>query len=478
MLLTRNLFFTLFIAFSACLFPARALCQELALDTLDYLPYYIDGALENNLMIAASKGLDNEIERILSKGADIDGETAEGATPLIFAVVNNHLSSVLTLLAHNPDVNIMTSNTETPLLIAVKNRNAEIAEALIRGGADVDLADKYGATPLHYAAINGSFNMADLLLYYEADCNKKTNDGTTSLMVSIWAGYPDITDLLFQNGANLEARDNAGFTPFLIAAQAGDTMVMNLLLKEGVDLYEKNNYNYNALTIAIETNHKPAVELLLDEGNEWTSPEKAGVNPYSVASAFGRKEIIEMLKKKNISGRTGLRIDEVSIAASSRLNIREYFTGISVVFKEPLINAGFFTGFDLKPAYTKVLVKMSENTYYQYFDKSSLVYAGVFKDFTVSEKSSGFKFIVSTSLSAGYEFGNKFRGINLSPENKIKIIPATGIEIQKGHFTLKTDLEYLNTQFYHIGPLWLRIGFAYNHFLSKIRTPGKTIKWY
>jgi ankyrin repeat protein len=445
---------------------------------MDYLPMYYKAALDNNLMVAASKGYDKEIERLILKGADIDGESQVGATPLIFAVANNQQSSVLTLLSHHPDVNKMTSTSETPLLISVKNQNPEIAEVLIRGGADVDLADKYGATPLHYAVLSGNFNMADLLLYYEADCNKKAIDGTTPLMAAIWAGYADITDLLFQSGANLEARDNSGYTPFLIAAQNGDTLIMNLLLKEGVDLYEKNNYNYNALALAIESNRKPAVGMLLEKGDRWKSPDKEGVNPYTVAAAFGRKDMIEMLQNRNITGRQRMRIDEVSLYASSKLSLRDYFAGLSISFKEPLINAGFFGGCDLKPVYTKVLVESGENTYYQYFDKSSLVFAGLFKDFTISEKPSGLKFMISTSLSAGYNFGSNFRGTNVSPENKTRIIPAAGFKIEKGHYTLKTDLEYLNTEFYHIGPLWLRIGFAYNHFLSRVRIPGKTIKWY
>ena len=478
MLSTRNLLITVFIIISVSLFQVRVSCQEvLLLDTLDYLPLGIEGALENNLMIASSKGFDKEIERLISKGADVDGETYEGATPLIFAVAFDHLSSVLTLLAHGPDVNKMTSNNETPLLISVKKQNLKIAEALIRGGADIDLADKYGVTALHYATVAGSFEMTDLLLYYDADCNKKANDGTTPLMAAILAGYADITDLLFQNGANLEARDNAGYTPFMIAAQNGDTMVMNLLLKEGVDLYEKNNFNYNALALAIESNQKPAVGFLLEKGDKWTSSEKEGVNPYTVASAFGRKDIIEMLEKKNIAGRQGLRIDEFSITASSKFNIRGYFTGFSISFKEPLINAGFAAGCDLKPTYTKVLVKSGENTYYQYFDKSAIVFAGLFKDFTLSEKSSGLKLIISASLSAGYNFGGKFKGTSLSPENKFKIIPAAGFKVQQKHFAFRTDLEYMNSGFFHVGPLWVRLGVSYNYFLSKVRSQGKTIKW-
>ena len=479
MLSTRLSLFTVFIIVSVCLPWNRLSCQEAEpIDTTDYLLPIFEGALENNLMVAASRGYTSEIERLISKGADIDAETNEGATPLIFAVANNRLSSVLTLLAHNPDVNKMTLNNETPLIISVKNQNSQIAEALIRGGADIDLADKFGATPLHYASLIGSFNLADLLLYYEADCNKKANDGTTPLMAAILSGYSDIADLLFQNGANLEARDNSGFTPFLIAAQNGDTLVMKLLLKEGVDIYEKNIYSYNALALAIESNQKPAVELLLEKGDKWASVENGAVNPYTVASAFGRKDIIEILEKKNIAGRHGLKIDEISISASAKFNFRDYFTGLIFSFKEPLINAGFFAGCDIKPVYTRILIESGENSYYQYFDKSSVVFAGIFKDFAVSEYPSGIKIAVSTSLSTGYSFGGKFKGTNVNPENRFRIMPAAGLKFQKKYVTIKADLEYTNTDFYHVGPFWLRISIAYNSFISKVRSPGKTIKWH
>jgi len=479
MLSTRISFFTVLIIVSVCLPWNKISCQVAEpIDTTDYLLPIFEGALENNLMVAASRGYSSEIERLISKGAEIDGETNEGATPLIFAVVNNRLNSVLTLLAHNPDVNKMTLNNETPLIISVKNQNTEIAEALIRGGADIDLADKFGATPLHYASLIGSFNVADLLLYYEADCNKKAKDGTTPLMAAILSGYADIADLLFQNGANLEARDNSGFTPFLIAAQNGDTLIMKLLLKEGVDIYEKNIYSYNALALAIESNQKPAVELLLEKGDKWASPENGAVNPYTVASAFGRKDIIEILEKKNIAGRHGLKIDEISISASAKFNFRDYFTGLVFSFKEPLIDAGFIAGCDIKPVYTRILIESGENSYYQYFDRSSVVFAGIFKDFAVSEYLSGIKIAVSTSLSAGYSFGGKFKGTNVNPENKFRIMPAAGLKFQKKYVTIKTDLEYTNTDFYHVGPIWFRISIAYNSFISKVRSPGKTIKWH
>ena len=448
------------------------------IDTSDYLPSFYDDYQDYNLMIAASKGYDSEIERLLSKGADIDAETSEGATPLIFAVANNHVSSVKILLNHEADIDHRTSASETALIIAVKNNNLDIAQILIRAGADLDTGDRYGAGPLHYASILGEFYLADMLLYYQADIDNKTLDGTTSLMAAVWAGYADIADLLIQNGANMEARDKNGFTPFLIASQNGDTLIMNLLIKEGVDLYEKTNNNYNALDLAIEANKKPAFELLLTKGNEWLSDEKKGVNPYNVAVSFGRKDFFELLEKSNLPGKPKPRFEELSVNVNSKLNNHDIYTGLRFSLTEPLFGGGFVGGFDIKLWYTRVLLKSEENLYYQYLDKSNVVYGGAFKDFRLSENVTGLKISISTLLMASYQFGNKLKGTNLVPENKFQIVPAAGIKAQKGNFQLTADIEYMKSSFYRAGPIWLRAGFAYSFYLGKVRPAIKVIKWY
>lgn len=451
--------------------------QTKEIDTTEYLLPYFEEAVDFNLLIAASKGYDTEIGRLVKKGADVNAETTEGTTALIYAVANNHAETVRTLLDLNAEVNKMTNSFDTPLLIAVKNQNVEIAEILLRAGADINLADDHGASPLHYASLNGSFNTADLLLYYEADIDKKTRDGTSPLMAAIWSGYADVADLLIQSGANMEARDNQGFTPFLIAAQNGDTLLMKLLLKYGVDLYERNNFNYNALDIAIENDNRPAVELLLEKGDKWTAENTAGINPYRIAKTFGRKDYIELLESKKIQGKVPPAFDEFAINISSKFNFRDIYSSIGISFREPLLNIGINAGIDTKLWYTRVLKKDGENVYYQYMDKSSIMNAGVFKDFLLNRNTKRIKILASSSLSLGYMFGNKLKGTNITPDNKFLIVPYAGIKFQKKNFIFSTGLEYSKTEFYLVGPLWFRAGCSYNFYLSKVRSPGKTIKW-
>lgn len=477
-------------------YPGESAAQNVAIDTSGYLPLFYESAPEYNLMIAASRGYGSEVERLILKGADVNAETNEGATPLILAISNFKLTAAKTLLKYNADPDKITQDRLSPLLVAVRAQQTELArefkrvgsemsfpyldiiEILIRYGADINFQDSYGATALNIAAIYGDFSVVDLLLYYRADIDLKSHDGTTPLMAAIWSGYADIADLLIQNGANLESRDNEGFTPFLVAAQNGDTLVMDMLIKNGVDIYEKNIYNWDALGLTIRSDQIAATEFLLKKGNKWNDPERKGLNPCDVAAKYRRKDIFKLLEENNYPVKYKSEIDQMALSVSSKFNLTDCYTGISFAFKEPLRNIGFLAGFDTKLWYSKVLVKSSENLYYQYMDKSSAVYAGVFKDFPLTDNIFRSNWYFSTSLSAGYSFGNKYRGTEKAPESKFRFIPGISIKWSKNNFNFISGFEYMNTEFSGIWPVWCRLGFSYNFFFDLSRAPGKIIRWY
>jgi ankyrin repeat protein len=372
----------------------------------------------------------------------------------------------------------MTSLYETPLLIAVRNQNIEITEALIRAGADIDFTDKYDATPLHYASVYGYFQLADMLLYYDASTEKKTVEGSTPLLASVWAGNADIADLLIQNGANMEARDNEGFTPFLMAALNGDTLIMDLLFKKGVDIYATTISNHNALGLTIIADQSDATRYLLKIGDKWANKESHAINPYSVASKYRRKDILRILEENKIPGNLRYEIDQVDIMASSRFFLHDIYTGACLSFKEPYLNGGILVGFDTKLWYTRVLMKQSEHMFYQYRNKGSVIYAGLFKDFALTNNAFRGNFEFSTSLSAGYSFGNEFKGTLIVPENKFQIIPAFAFIWTKKNLSFSLGADYMKTEFYHTGPVWLRLGVSYNLYFDNVRTKSKTLKWY
>jgi len=447
------------------------------LDTLDYFPPSYNDALNLNLMIAASKGISSEIIRLINKGADVNAETQEGATPLIFAISNNKPLAVITLLAYKPKLDKATKNDETALLIAVKNRYAELAELLIREGADLNQTDRFGATPLHHASIIGYLEIVDLLVYYEADLNRKTTQGTTPLLASIWAGFTEISDLLIQSGAKTEESDNEGYTPYLMASYFGDTVVMDILQKYGANIYATNKAHNNALSLAISTGDTGVAKYLLRKGDQWQNQGKA-VNLYSVAAKYRRSEMINILKNNNIPGKLKREIDQISLSVSSRFFIHDFYSGVNLSFKEPYFNGGFILGVDTKLWYSRLLIEKSERMFYQYMEKGSVIYAGAFKDFAITDYQNRYNYIISTSLSAGYTIGNQLKGTYISIDGKFKIIPSVTFKITKMNFTCFTGLEYVKTPFYKNGPVWIRLGASYNYYFDNVRTKIKPIKWY
>jgi len=461
---------------SALFYSSAVSAQIEVIDTSSYLPAYYRGAIDYNLMIASSSGYVSEVERLIKRGANINAATSEGVTPLIFAVANNHSEVVKALLEYEPDIDKFANDSRSALLVAVNNGNPEIAEMLIRAGADIDYTDRNGATALHYAAVYGDFYMTDMLLYYYARPDSRSLDGTTPLMAAILAEHAAVADLLIQNGANMEARDKDGFTPLMIATQNGDTLIMNLLIKKGVDLNATNRYNYDALALAIMANSVEAAELLL--GNDIKQDRGTGtVNPYKVAGTFRRKEIINLLEKNNVSGKYYFGVDQVSISISSKFTGNDMFTGIGLALKEPYLNSGFIAGCDTKLWYSRVLIEDISNLYYQYLDKRTILYAGLFRDFSITDRQFGGNYYVTFSLLASGVVANKFKGTNISADARFRLIPAVTLQWSSRHIGVFMGAEYMGTEFYRIGPLWGRAGISYRFFINTERAPGKVIRW-
>jgi ankyrin repeat protein len=497
MALFRTVHRRIFTATVAIWLACQLHAQVTSRDTADYLPEdRVENALDYNLMVAASKGLETEVERLILRGAEIDAESIEGATPLIFAISGIKPKAVEILLSYNANPNKLTVNKETPLIIALrklmdvesKGSNTltamytegclQIAESLIRYGADIDFQDNRGVTALNYASAYGSMSFVDLLLYYRADINKKDLAGTTPLMSAIWAGNANVADLLIQNGANLEARDNDGFSPFLIAAQNGDTLMLHYLIKEGVDMYEKCREGWDALSLCIKYDHRDAIAMLIKAGNKWSDPDMNALNHYNVAAKYGRSKVIELLESSNFPNTYKAKISQMEVALSAKFNTKDLYTGFKFVFTEPRQNIGFLAGFDSKLWYSKVILRKEDNLFFHYMDKSSVAYAGVFKNFKISDNPFKSNLYFSASLSGGYWFGNKFKGTETSPESKFRLMPAAGLKWMKKSFSLYAEIEYMNTGYYKSLPIWLRTGLSYNFDFELGKTPVKLIRWY
>lgn len=174
----------------------------------------------DDLSNACEHGRQDDVERALDAGIDINGRDSEGWTPLRAAAAFDRLQIVNLLLARGADVNRKNKDGTTPLFGAARSGNFDIALLLIDNGADVNARDldgrvplnealtnrksashteviklllsngaqvsvkgAFGRTPLHQAAQNNNVAGARLLLQYDADVNARDDDGNTPLQL-------------------------------------------------------------------------------------------------------------------------------------------------------------------------------------------------------------------------------------------------------------------------------------------------------
>lgn len=446
------------------------------IDTSYYLPY--PEGLNTNLMIASAEGYTSEVHRLIKLGADVNTTDYQNISPLLYATANNNLTTVKALLEYNPDTEIITNDGESALLIAAKDNMVEIAEALIRSETNINIKDRSGATPLHYAAAYGNFYMCDLLIYYNASIEARTEDGSTPLIAAVYAGKADISDLLLQSGSNPDMPDNEGFTPLMICVQNNDTLVMSLLMKAGADLHIINEYNFDALGMAIRTNQQDAYRFLISR----IDPERYKINkiisPVLIARKFGRTKILEELKDAGFPEHSRLSFDHVKIQAGLKTVIRDSYTRLGLSLKNPVLKIMLNTGFELKPFFSRVLVEYSDDTYYQYYDKRYVIYAGAGKEFKLFEHYTSGSLSLDLNFNVGYMMSSQYRGTNIKPPDKLRLMPQAVLRWNKGKLNIYAGYEYMNTELYRIGPGWLSLGVAYDIYFDKMHSPVKNIRWY
>jgi ankyrin repeat protein len=164
-----------------------------------------------------------------------------GLTPLLFAVRQGHMESVVALVQAGADVNQVCAGDKTsPLLMATINGHFDVAKYLLEKGANPNAASDNGATPL-YGALNVEW--APKSLYPQPRAYQQQT-----------ISYLDLMTMLLDKGADPNVRlrkkvwysgysfdlsgvDEIGATPFWRAAYASDVDAMKLLVAHGADPY-------------------------------------------------------------------------------------------------------------------------------------------------------------------------------------------------------------------------------------------------
>jgi ankyrin repeat protein len=239
-------------------------------------------------LLFASRQNDLEsVKALLAGGADINKGAADGTSPLLIAIINEHYTLAKYLLDHGADPNQADNKGRAALYAAIDMRNLEwstrpapperdpltdleLIKALLDKGANPNArltqklplrgqpsfdgrwANQTGATPFWRAAQSDDVTVMRLLLEYKADPNIASADNTTPLMVAAGVGWsdgqshgsqeqaPEAIQICLDHGADINAVNNDGYTALHGASFRGANNVVEMLVAKGARMDIKN----------------------------------------------------------------------------------------------------------------------------------------------------------------------------------------------------------------------------------------------
>lgn len=427
-------------------------------------------------MVAAEKNYANEVKRLIEKGANINTQTWDGVTPIMYAIQNENTEIVTYLLKKGADPNQIPLNEIPPLVAAIKTENMDIAETLIRNGAVVNKGDKNGITPLMYAVAFNNYTLSDMLLYYDAWPNMQDTEGNSALMYAALYAFPDLMELLLQYDANPNLADKKKFTPLYAAAQQGNINIVKLLHQHGAKIKSPTKYGHTPLFAAIENQHYAIVEYLLayiDLEKDLAQKERSLLN---LALHHKNDSIIQLLKARGLTSERYPKINEYFIGADILFTKDDAFAGLSAGFCDIEYNLNAKLSYSHRIGAFPALDKVSDTDYYQYWERRSLYYAAVgryFKIINTPQQSFSVNPFIGYTLSLG-----NYRGTYKRPDILYLFTPGLETLYMKNNWGISFSYRYIDLKTHALNDHWFNIGVCYSFSSATSTKNSKKIIWY
>lgn len=236
------------------------------------------------------------VQFMLNKGADVNGMTKEGWTPLMEAADEGHMDILNLLITKGAKVNAATKDGFTALMVAVDEGHGEIAQVLIQKGAKLDATTEQGWDVFMEAIDEGQTEIVSMLIQKGAKVNTVYGHHTP-LMEAIDEGHMEVVKVLLQNGADVNQTNDEGYTPLMEAADAGQPEIAKLLIERGADVNATDDEGWNAFMEAIDEGQIEMVKLFLDKGAK-VNALYGHHTPLMEAIDEGHTEIVKLLLAK------------------------------------------------------------------------------------------------------------------------------------------------------------------------------------
>ena len=157
-----------------------------------------------------------EIERLITAGADVNAIGKDNMTPLLWAFPDNKLERFTKLLEAGADPNVVFKSKygtkdiepkDSLIHLAIKAHAEGYLEAILKNGGDPNLADESGDYPLHVVVKRGINKQDNIKLLLKAgadiDATSKGGFGDTPVMRAIgWFAQYKLAVFLLEQGAD------------------------------------------------------------------------------------------------------------------------------------------------------------------------------------------------------------------------------------------------------------------------------------
>ncbi len=188
--------------------------------------------INESLIRAAKNGDLEKVERLISKGADINFIAIDGSYALEEAASENRPDVVRALLAKGAKLHHVPGKM-TPPEIAASKGYMDILNAFLESGYNVNTKQSYGYSLLHVAAQDGENKIIETLLKKGADINERDDNGATPLFHAAGANYENCVKVLLDAGANPNIQTKDGNCPLTVALAERHSAIVEMLKKKG-----------------------------------------------------------------------------------------------------------------------------------------------------------------------------------------------------------------------------------------------------
>ena len=260
--------------------------------SVDDLTNYINDEGYTILSYAIYNNNISVVRTLLEKGINPNKYDITGMSPLFQSRNNDYITKLL--LEYEATTNMYDINEDDETLLHIKiieNKEMIVKLLLENKSMDINLQDNHGYTPLMRACDMNNKQMVKLLLNKNADVNIHSEDKIYPIHIS---QNKEIIKLLLKAGADINTVDKFGAN---ILHKANNPRFVDFLLEMNMDVNRQNDFGQTLLHIACKFEDLKMVKFL-SKIADINVKNKKGHTPLDVARSMKFTEIVKVLEKK------------------------------------------------------------------------------------------------------------------------------------------------------------------------------------